>query len=131
MPVKPKQHTIRFEILLTQEQNEHWQALAEKVGISKAELVRRSMAGCRIKTIPQANWQCYWQLLNIGTNIHQIAKAQNSAIANGLIPPPIDPIPFEKLTKQINRLRLHLLLGTDEETNEEQSLGDDWEDKKR
>ncbi|RAM48048.1 MAG: hypothetical protein C6Y22_30145 [Hapalosiphonaceae cyanobacterium JJU2] len=128
MPVKPKQHTIRFEMLLTKEQNEHWQALAEKVGISKAELVRRSMAGCRIKTIPQANWQCYWQLLNIGTNIHQIAKAQNSAIANGLIPPPIDPIPFEELTKQINRLRLHLLLGTDEETNEELSLGDDWED---
>ncbi|MFB2773185.1 hypothetical protein ACE1AT_28525 [Pelatocladus sp. BLCC-F211] len=128
MPAKLKQHTIRFEMLLTKEQNEHWQALAEKVGISKAELVRRSMAGCRIKTIPQANWQYYWQLLNIGTNIHQIAKAQNSAIANGLIPPPIDPIPFEELTKQINRLRLHLLLGTDEETNEKLSLGDDWED---
>ncbi|BAZ69404.1 hypothetical protein NIES4106_41760 [Fischerella sp. NIES-4106] len=128
MPAKLKQHTIRFEMLLTNEQNEHWQALAEKVGISKAELVRRSMAGCRIKTIPQANWQCYWQLLNIGTNIHQIAKAQNSAIANGLIPPSIDPIPFEELSKQINRLRLHLLLGTDEETNEELSLGDDWED---
>ncbi|MBW4435231.1 MAG: hypothetical protein KME28_26845 [Pelatocladus maniniholoensis HA4357-MV3] len=128
MPAKPKQHTIRFEMLLTKEQNEHWQALADSSGISKAELVRRSMAGCRIKTIPQANWQCYWQLLNIGTKINQIAKAQNSAIANGLIPPPIDPILFEELTKQINKLRLHLLLGSDEETNEELSLGNDWED---
>ncbi len=128
MSAKSKQHIIRFEMLLTKEQNENWQALADSSGISKAELVRRSMARCRIKTIPQANWQCYWHLLNIGTNINQIAKAQNSAIANGLIPPPINPIPFEKLTKQINKLRLHLLLGTDEETNEELSLGDDWED---
>jgi hypothetical protein len=51
MTAKQKHHTVRFEMLLTKEQNEHWQALADSLNISKAELVRRKMVGCRIKTI--------------------------------------------------------------------------------
>lgn len=125
---KQKQHTIRFEMLLTPEQNEAWEALAAAAGISKAELVKRRMAGCRIRTIPEANWQCYWQLLKIGTNINQIAKAQNTAIAEGTIPPPIDPIPFVALQQLIDRLRLHLILGNDgPENNSEIEDNDDWE----
>lgn len=128
MAVKQKQHTVRFEMLLTKELSEHWQALADEVGISKAELVRQRMVGCRIKTIPQANWKCYWQLLKISEDINQIAKAQNSSITEALISPPIDPIPFKELITQISLLRLCLLLGSDEGTNDELEDSDDWQD---
>ncbi|NJM24045.1 MAG: hypothetical protein HC907_38510 [Richelia sp. SM1_7_0] len=131
MPAKRKQHTVRFEMLLTPEQNEHWQALAESNGISKAELVRRRMAGCRIKSIPQINWKCYWQLLKISEDISQIAAIQDDAITRGLIPPPIDHIPFKELATQISKLRLFLLLESDEATDDELEKNDDWQDKKR
>ncbi|GJD19251.1 hypothetical protein RIVM261_042070 [Rivularia sp. IAM M-261] len=126
MPVKPKQYIVRFEMLLTKEISEHWQALADKVGISKAELIRRSIAGCRIKTIPEVNWKCYWELSKISTSISQIAQAQESAINQGLTPPPIDPVPFEKLATEISRLRAQLILGTDGANNEAGDT-DDWE----
>lgn len=129
MATKSRQRTVRFEMLLTPEENQKWENLAQQAGISKAELVRNRMAGCRIRTVPEANWQCYWQLLKIGTNINQIAKAQNTALADGIIPPPIDPIPFERLLRQIDRLRLHLILGADDEPSEDDLMeeSDDWE----
>jgi hypothetical protein len=119
MPAKQKHHTVRFEMLLTPKLAEHWEALAESNGISKAELVRRRMAGCHIKTIPQVNWKYYWQLLKISENIDQIAKAQTAAIIQGLIPPPIVRIPFEELKTEISKLRLQLILGSDEATENE------------
>lgn len=129
---KIRQRTVRFEILLTIKESEAWEALAESAGVSKAELVRRRMAGCRIKTVPEANWQTYWQLGKIGNNINQIAKAQNTAIADGLIPPPLDPIPFEALQRQIDRLRLHLILGMDSDDSDSDDNAiedsDDWEE---
>ncbi len=128
MPAKRKQHTVRFEMLLTPEQNEHWQALAESNGISKAELVRRRMAGCRIKSIPQINWKCNWQLLKVSEDISQIAQTQNIAITTGLIPPPIDHIPFKELATQISKLRLFLLLESNETTDSELEQSDDWQD---
>lgn len=131
MASKQKQHTVRFEMLLTKEQNEHWQALAESNGISKAELVRRRMAGCRIKSIPQINWKCYWQLLKVSEDISQIAQTQNIAITTGLIPPPIDHIPFKELATQISKLRLFLLLESNETTDSELEQSDDWQDYKR
>jgi hypothetical protein len=127
MPAKQKQHTIRFGMLLTPELYEHWQALADEVGISKAELVRQLLMGCRIKTIPQANWKCYWQLLKISSDINQIVKAQNIAITQGLTPA-INPIPFEELLREITKLRLDLLLGSNKETNDELENSDDWQD---
>jgi hypothetical protein len=127
MPAKQKHHTVRFEMLLTPELAEHWEALAESNGISKAELVRRRMAGYRIKSIPQVNWKCYWQLLKISENIDQIAKAQNAATIKGVNPPPIDHIPFEELKTEISRLRLCLLLGSDEETINELDKKDNLE----
>jgi hypothetical protein len=98
-------------MLLAPEISQHWQNLADFAGISKAELIRRRMEGCRIKTIPQVNWKCYWQLLKINENIDKIAKAQNLAISQCLNPPQIDHITFEELKAEISRLRLHLLLG--------------------
>ena len=127
MAAKQK-HTVRFEMLLTPEQNEHWQVLAESNGISKAELVRRRMAGCRIKSIPQINWKCYWQLLKISEDISQIAAIQNTAITSGLIPPPIDHIPFKELATQISELRLYLILESNEATDSELEESDDWQD---
>jgi hypothetical protein len=127
MPPKQKHHTVRFEMLLTPEISQHWQALADFAGISKAELIRRRMEGCRIKTIPQVNWKCYWQLLKISENIDQIAKAQNLAISQGLNPPQIDHITFEELKAEISRLRLHLLLGHNKATNEELENSNDWQ----
>lgn len=126
---KTKQRTIQFKLMLTPTEKQTWIALAESAGLDISELVRRRMALCRIQTIPEANWQCYWQLLKIGTNINQIAKAQNTALADGTIPPPIDPIPFEQLLRQINKLRLHLILGADNDPDEDGSLeeADDWE----
>ena len=128
MPSKQKHYTVRFQILVTPQQNEHWQALADSSGISKAELVRRRMSGCRIKTIPQVNWKCYWQLLKISEDINQIAKAQNAAVTQGLTPPKIDHIPFNELKTEISRLRLQLLLGRSKESNDEQEDNDDWKD---
>ncbi|NJN13387.1 MAG: hypothetical protein HC815_37960 [Richelia sp. RM1_1_1] len=122
MPAKRKQHTVRFEMLLTPEQNEHWQALAESNGISKAELVRRSMAGCRIKSIPQVNWKCYWQLLKISEDIRQIAKAQS------LTPPPIDFTTFDDLLREISTLRLCLVLENEKSIEDELEESDDWQD---
>ncbi|MCL1475953.1 MobC family plasmid mobilization relaxosome protein [Argonema antarcticum A004/B2] len=126
---KTKQRTIQFKLMLTSQEKEAWSAIASKAGLDISELVRRRMAGCRIRTVPEANWQCYWQLLKIGTNINQIAKAQNTALADGTIPPPIDSIPFERLLRQIDRLRLHLILGADNEPSEDDLIeeSDDWE----
>lgn len=128
MPAKQKQHTVRFEMLLTPEQNQHWQALAESGGISKAELVRRKMAGCRIKSIPQVNWKCYWQLLKISEDISQIASSQDAAIAQDLTLPPIDSTFFEELLREISTLRLCLVLGSHESTEDELEDSDDWQD---
>jgi hypothetical protein len=105
-------------MLLTPDESKTWEALAESAGVSKAELIRRRMAGCRIKTVPEANWQAYWQLGKIGNNINQIAKAHNTAIADGLTPPNIDLTPFEELRRQIDRLRLHLILGADSDNSD-------------
>ena len=124
-----KQRTIQFKIMLTPIEKEKWTTLARSAGLDISELVRRRMAGCRIQTVPEANWQCYWQLLKIGTNINQIAKVQNTAVADGTIPPPIDPIPFEQLLRQINKLRLHLILGANNNPNDDSIIEetDDWE----
>ena len=126
---KARLRTVQFKLMLTKTEKETWTALAESAGLDISELVRRRMAGCRIKTVPEANWQTYWQLGKIGTNINQIAKAQNTAIADGLIPPPIDPAPFEALQRQIDRLRLHLILGMDDDCCDDTiEDSDDWED---
>lgn len=128
MSPKYKKHTVRFEMVLTKEQNDHWQALAKCCGISKAELIRRRMSGCRIKSIPEVNWKCYWQLSKISKDISQIGNTQNIAIANGLIPPPVESIPFEDLLKEISSLRLCLVLEKNDETNHELEMSNDWED---
>ena len=129
MLTKSKQRIIQFKLMLTPSEKEKWTKLAQLSGLNISELVRRRMAGCRIQTIPRANWRFHWQLGKIGININQIAKAQNTALAQGLTTPPIDPIPFEQLQKQIDRLRLQLLFGTDdskEDSNLEEA--DDWQD---
>ena len=128
MSPKYKKHTVRFEMVLTKEQNDHWQALAKSCGISKAELIRRRMSGCRIKSIPEVNWKCYWQLSKISKDISQLASCQNIAITNGLIPPPVESIPFEDLLKEISSLRLCLVLGNDELTDHELEQSNDWQD---
>ena len=69
MSAKPKGKMVRFEMLLTKEQNETLVQQADSLGISKAELVRRRIAKSRVKSIPQVNWQCYWQLLKIAEDI--------------------------------------------------------------
>jgi hypothetical protein len=119
MPSHSKQRIIQFKVMLTPSEREKWTTLAQLTGLNISELVRRRMAGCRIQTIPKANWQFHWQLGEISTNINQIVKAQKSAISQGLIMPPIDPIPFEQLQKQIDRLRLQLLLGTNNNSKED------------
>ncbi|MGD1872967.1 MAG: hypothetical protein ACFB02_07925 [Mastigocoleus sp.] len=123
---KAKKHTVRFEMLLTEEQNDNWQILAESCGISKAELVRRRMSGCRIKTIPQLNWTCYWKLLEISKDINRIAKAQDIAVTNGQLPPSIDSIPFKDLLEQISKLRLSLVVETNGEIESDMEDSDDW-----
>lgn len=122
---KIRQRTVRFEMLLTPDESRSWEALAESAGVSKAELIRRSMAGCRIKTVPEANWQANWQLGKIGNNINQIAKVHNTAIADGLTPPNIDLTPFEELRRQIDRLRMHLILGMDDDSSNSAAEGTD------
>ncbi|MEO0843314.1 MAG: hypothetical protein AAF063_31075 [Cyanobacteria bacterium J06643_5] len=128
MSPKYKKHTVRFEMVLTKEQNDHWQALAKSCGISKAELIRRRMSGCRIKSIPEVNWKCYWQLSKISKDISQIGNTQNIAITNGLIPPPVESIPFENLLKEISRLRLCLVLENNDEIDDELEISNDWQD---
>jgi hypothetical protein len=127
MSPKHKKHTVRFEMVLTKEQNDHWQALAKSCGISKAELIRRRMSGCRIKSIPEVNWKCYWQLSKISKDISQIATSQNIAIRNGLIPSPVESIPFEDLLKEISSLRLCLVLENNDEIDHELEISNDWE----
>lgn len=60
-------------------------------------------------------------------------KAQNTAIAEEMILPPIDPIPFEQLLRQIDKLRLHLIIGADNDPNEDSSReeANDWENWER
>lgn len=128
MPVKSKQRIIQFKLMLTPSEKQKWTTLAQLSGLNISELVRRRMAGCRIQTIPTANWRFHWQLGKIGININQIAKAQNTAITQGLITPPIDPIPFEELQKQIDKLRLQLLFGTDDSKEDSSLEEDDWQD---
>jgi hypothetical protein len=128
MPTQSKQRIIQFKLMLTPSEKQKWTTLAQLSGLNISELVRRRMAGYRIQTIPKANWQFHWQLGKIGININQIAKAQNTALAQGLITPPIDPIPFEELQKQIDRLRLQLLFGTDDSKEDSNLEEDDWQD---
>lgn len=126
---KVRQRTIQFKLMLTPAEKEAWTALAQTAGLDISELVRRRMTGCRIKTVPEANWQANWQLGKIGNNINQIAKAQNTAIADGLTPPNIDLTPFEELRRQIDRLRMYLILGMDDDSSNSAAEGtDDRED---
>lgn len=129
MPTKSKQRIIQFKLMLTPSEKQKWTTLAQLSGLNISELIRRRMASCHIQTIPKVNWQFHWQLGKIGININQIAKAQNTAITQGLITPPIDPIPFEELQKQIDKLRLQLLFGTDD-SKEDNGIEeeDDWQD---
>lgn len=127
MSAKQKLHTVRFEMVLTKEQNESWQALANSQRISKAELIRRAMADFSIVTVPQVNWKCYWLLLEISQKINQIAAVQNSAIANGSISPPVNPITFKELETAISQLRTYLTLGIDPSSDEVKN-SDDWQD---
>lgn len=126
MPAKPKQKMVRFEMLLTKEQNNSLVQVADSLGISKAELVRRRIAQCRIKTIPQVNWQCYWQLLKIAEDINCIARTQNNAMGNGSTPSAINPIMIEELMKKISEIRLHLIVGA-KSLNKQLEENDDWE----
>ncbi|GJD19873.1 hypothetical protein RIVM261_048290 [Rivularia sp. IAM M-261] len=126
MPAKPKQKMVRFEMLLTKEQNNSLVQVADSLGISKAELVRRRIAQCRIKTIPQVNWQCYWQLLKIAEDINYIAQTQNNAMGNSSAPPAINPIMIEELMKNISEIRLHLIVGA-KALNKQLEENDDWE----
>ncbi|MBV6625455.1 MAG: hypothetical protein KI793_21425 [Rivularia sp. (in: Bacteria)] len=128
MSPKYKKHTVRFEMVLTKEQNDHWQALAKSCGISKAELIRRRMSGCHIKSIPEVNWKCYWQLSKISKDISQLASCHNIAITNGLIPSPVESIPFEDLLKEISSLRLCLVLENNDEIDDELEISNDWQD---
>ncbi|RUT04051.1 hypothetical protein DSM106972_049650 [Dulcicalothrix desertica PCC 7102] len=123
MSAKPKQQTVRFEMLLTKEQNDSLVQQADSLGISKAELIRRRIAKSRIKSIPQVNWQCYWQLLKIAEDIKCIAQTQNNAMDNGSIPQAIDPIMIEELMIQISQIRLHLILGAKSATGQSSSEG--------
>lgn len=127
MSAKPKQRMVRFEMLLTKEQNDSLVEIANSLGITKAEFVRRRIAKCRIKTIPQVNWQCYWQLLKIAEDINHIAQTQNNAICNGSTPSVINPIMIEELMKQISEIRLHLIVDA-KALNKQSEDNDDWED---
>ena len=126
MPAKPKQKMVRFEMLLTKEQNNSLVQVADSLGISKAELVRRRIAQCRIKTIPQVNWQCYWQLLKIAEDINCIAQTQNNAMSNGSTQPAISSIMIEELMKNISEIRLHLIVDA-KALNKQLEEDDDWE----
>jgi hypothetical protein len=125
MSAKPKQQTVRFEMLLTKEQNDSLVQQADSLGISKAELIRRRIAKSRVKNIPQVNWQCYWQLLKIAEEIKCIAQTKNNAMDNGSIQQAIDPIPLQELMKQISQIRLHLILGSNA-SNIQQEENNDW-----
>jgi hypothetical protein len=126
MSAKSKRHNIRFEMLLTKEQNDSWQSLANSLGISKAELIRRRMAGCRIKTIPQFNWKCYWLLWEISQNIKGISQARTNGVVNDSEILSSEQLLFEKLKREIDKLRTLLILGIDESSNREKNW-DDWE----
>ncbi len=98
-----RRFTVRFEILLTPEQNQRWEVLAQQANISKAELVRQTMANCQVKSpIPQPNWEIYQKLGELTDELKVMAPGSynSNQISSNTI---------NKLIAHIEQLRWQIL----------------------
>ena len=94
-----KQLSCRFEMLISEEQNEEWTALAKSQNLTKAELVRRTMESYLQGKTTQKDWKIYQQL---GKFSEELAQKKVECVAN-----PTETI--NELIQSIEQLRLEVI----------------------
>ena len=75
-----------FRLRLTSSEREHWEVMAEEVGLGNnlSKFVRHCVERRSLPApIPQINEQTYWELGKIGVNLNQITHAINRAVKEG------------------------------------------------
>ena len=75
-----------FRLRLTQLEREHWEVMAEEVGLGNnlSKFVRHCVERRSLPApIPEINQQTYWELGKIGVNLNQITHAINRAVKEG------------------------------------------------
>ena len=75
-----------FRLRLTQLEREHWEVMAEEVGLGNnlSKFVRHCVEKRTLPApIPLLNEQTYWELGKIGVNLNQITHAINRAVKEG------------------------------------------------
>jgi cytochrome c-type biogenesis protein CcmH/NrfG len=101
-----------FRLRLTQVEREHWEVLAEEVGLGNnlSKFVRHCVERRTLPApIPEINRETYWELGKIGVNLNQIAHAVNRAIKEGSAIA-VDPRPeILSVTKKLDEIRFQLL----------------------
>ncbi|MEG4443486.1 hypothetical protein QUB17_21300 [Microcoleus sp. B5-C4] len=94
--------TETYLLRLTPQEKETWTSMAISARLTIAELIRKRMAGCHIKTITPINFQVHLLLGEITQNLLQIS--QN-----------LDQIDYQNasqidsIVKTIDKIRLQLL----------------------
>jgi hypothetical protein len=101
-----------FRLRLTQLEREHWEVMAEEVGLGNnlSKFVRHCVERRSLPApIPEINQQTYWELGKIGVNLNQITHAINLAVKEGSIVA-VDPRPeIEAIHTVLDEIRLQLL----------------------
>lgn len=101
-----------FRLRLTQLEREHWEVMAEEVGLGNnlSKFVRHCVERRSLPApIPEINQQTYWELGKIGVNLNQITHAINRAVKEGS-DVAVDPRPeIEVIKTALSEIRLQLL----------------------
>jgi hypothetical protein len=101
-----------FRLRLTQLEREHWEVLAEEVGLGNnlSKFVRHCVERRTLPApIPEINQKTYWELGKIGVNLNQIAHAVNRAVQSGSAIA-VDPRPeILEVKKMLDEIRFELL----------------------
>jgi len=101
-----------FRLRLTQLEREHWEVLAEEVGLGNnlSKFVRHCVERRTLPApIPEINQQTYWELGKIGVNLNQITHAVNRAFQEGSAIG-VDPRPeILEVKKMLDEIRFELL----------------------
>jgi hypothetical protein len=101
-----------FRLRLTQLEREHWEVMAEEVGLGNnlSKFVRHCVERRSLPApIPEINQQTYWELGKIGVNLNQITHAINRAVKEGSLVAVAPRPEIEAVKTALDEIRLQLL----------------------
>ena len=75
---RQRNRTEAYLLRLTPEEKENWTSIAQSARITVAELIRKRMARCRIKTIEPINFKAHLLSGEIAKSLSQISQNLDS-----------------------------------------------------